>query len=229
VYKKIVIKAFEKAEEEINGKVSRNSIAKKISEELLSEFHYSVSSRWLIDIYKDSVQCEEGKDVSIKSEHLEKLCSYLGFKDYQDYLQINAPDLRVDDDKTSSTLTGLQKALIGLILSTFIVISAFYFLNRERWMLWDRDHYKEVSFEAKKVQSGDLKVYKVERIEYFKKINTDCNTSFFSEDQNVKIWYGKNFEGVLEYFTDLGKHPVTGKTLKPITVYMIRKHVCDTY
>lgn len=123
----------------------------------------------------------------------------------------------------------MHKALIGLVIVILIVVSTIFFLNRERWMQWEGDHYIEVSFEAKKVQSGDLKVYKEERIEYFKKITADCNTLYFSEDQNVKIWYGKNFDGMLEYFTDLGLHPATGKSLKPITEYMIQKHICETY
>ena len=32
---------------------------------------------------------------------------------------------------------------------------------------------------------------------------------------------------VLQYFTALGLHPETGKTLKPITQYMIDKYICD--
>jgi hypothetical protein len=96
-------------------------------------------------------------------------------------------------------------------------------------MKWDVDHYVEVSFDAKGVQNGDLKLYKEDRIENFKKINADCNTVFFTENGSISVWYGKNMNGALEYFTGLGLHPISGKSLKPITEYMIKKYVCETY
>jgi len=42
----------------------------------------------------------------------------------------------------------------------------------------------------------------------------------------VKIWYGRNIKKELEFFTSLGLHPETGKTLDPITDYMIKKYAC---
>ena len=32
-----------------------------------------------------------------------------------------------------------------------------------------------------------------------------------------------------EFFTSFGYHPETGDPLKPITEYMIRKYICDTF
>ena len=64
--------------------------------------------------------------------------------------------------------------------------------------------------------------------DFFKKINPDCEYSFFNNDGSVRVWYGKNVSKELEFFTDLGLHPETGKTLKPITQYMIDKYVCNT-
>ena len=52
---------------------------------------------------------------------------------------------------------------------------------------------------------------------------------FTSKKGDVKIWYGKNIVKELEYFSLLGVHPETGKTLKPITEYMIKKHICPTW
>lgn len=45
----------------------------------------------------------------------------------------------------------------------------------------------------------------------------------------MNLWYGKNNSGEIEYFTALDKHPKTGKTLKKITDYMIRKYICESY
>lgn len=53
-----------------------------------------------------------------------------------------------------------------------------------------------------------------------------CDLIFFDKSGNAQIWYGKNLKGELEIFTSLGLHPETGKTLKPISKYMIEKYIC---
>jgi hypothetical protein len=58
-------------------------------------------------------------------------------------------------------------------------------------------------------------------------VTPNCEDEFFNEDGSVKLWYGKNKNKDLEYFTALGLHPETGKTLKPITQYMIDKYICN--
>ena len=94
-------------------------------------------------------------------------------------------------------------------------------------MIWDNDHYVEVKFDIEKYNISQLKYYKEERIKFFKRIEPDCNYEFFSSDGSVMVWYGKNAKKELQYFTDYGLHPETGKTLKPITDYMINKYICD--
>ena len=97
-----------------------------------------------------------------------------------------------------------------------------------RWMVWHEDHYIEVDFDSEKYKMNQLKLLKEERIELFKKILPICGeTTFFNGDGSVAIWYGKNKDKTLEYFTALGLHPETGKTLKPITGYMIEKYICN--
>jgi hypothetical protein len=95
-------------------------------------------------------------------------------------------------------------------------------------MIWQEDHYVEVEFDTEKHKLNQLKLYKEDRINLFKKLTPICDTTkFFNEDGSVNIWYGKNRNKKLEYFTALGLHPETGKTLKPITQYMIDKYICD--
>lgn len=43
----------------------------------------------------------------------------------------------------------------------------------------------------------------------------------------VKFGTDKHIMGKLEYFTSLGLHQETGKTLKTITKYMINEYICD--
>ena len=94
-------------------------------------------------------------------------------------------------------------------------------------MVWNEDHYVEVNFDVRTYDVKQIKAFKEERITYFKKVTPACDYSFFNDNGSVRIWYGKNPEKELEYFTALGLHPETGITLKPITQYMINKHICN--
>ena len=117
----------------------------------------------------------------------------------------------------------------GVIVITLIIFSSKQVLsNNMRWMVWDQDHYVEVKLDFDQYDIGQLKIYKQERIDHFKRILVDCNTAFFDNSGAPQIWYGKNAEKTLEFFTSYGLHPETGKTLKPITTYMIGKYVCPT-
>ena len=95
-------------------------------------------------------------------------------------------------------------------------------------MVWDDTNYIEVVFNANKYSINQLKLYNEDRINNFKKIIPNCDTKFFNDDGSENVWYGKNNNGELEFFTAFGRHPKTGKILKPITNYMIRKYICNT-
>ncbi|WP_417558350.1 hypothetical protein [Mesoflavibacter zeaxanthinifaciens] len=128
---------------------------------------------------------------------------------------------------TASAANKLFLVIIATIISVSIAGGIFLKVNQPRWMIWQEDHYKEVSFDDEKYNMNQLKFYKEDRIKHFKKLNADCNTDFFNEDGSVKIWYGKNKDKQIEYFSALGLHPETGKTLKPITHYIIEKYICN--
>ncbi|WP_157717119.1 hypothetical protein [Formosa sp. Hel1_31_208] len=116
-----------------------------------------------------------------------------------------------------------------MIIISAVVISGIFIYNystRQSWMMWQEDHYIEVDFDTEKYNMNQLKRYKEERINLFEKVSPTCDTKFFNDDESVNIWYGKNRNKELEYFTALGLHPETGKTLKPITRYMIDKYIC---
>lgn len=115
---------------------------------------------------------------------------------------------------------------IPMIIATIVIYNS----NQLKWMQWKDDHYEEAEFEEGKLDHGILSVYEEAQIEKFKQIkNPDCNYPFFKDDGTVNTWYGKNKEGTIEVFTDIGLHPETGKSLSPITVYIIKKYLCPTY
>ena len=96
-------------------------------------------------------------------------------------------------------------------------------------MAWEENSYVEVNFDAEKYSLSQLKIYNQKRIENFQRVLPDCQTKFFNNDGTAKLWYGKNNSGELEYFTAIAKHPETGKTLREITDYMIKKYICEKY
>jgi hypothetical protein len=233
MHRKIILKAFEKArKEEVKGTGIVPSIAK--SAERLSDFISEDGSgpfgeKSLRNLYNSSAK-EDGEDIQIKQPQVvNALCKYVGFDDYEAFLISNEVLVPQELVNNSTRFTHIQKVFLGVIIGLVMVISLIFYVNRQRWMIWEENHYVVAPFDAEKVQNGILKLYKEERIANFKRVKPACNYVFFNEDRSVKIWYGKNTNGALEYFTDLGKHPKTGKTLKAITSYMIRTHICDTY
>jgi len=150
----------------------------------------------------------------------------LGYENYSEYLIKNEPPSRAKrrrNNKKSLKLIGL------FVLSILLIIVIVNKSSQTRWMEWKMDQYVEVKFDSKKLSDGTLKLYKEERIESFKKILPTCNTMFFNADGTENLWYGKNIQGTLEFYTSIGKHPVTGQTLKKITDYMITKYICPSY
>ena len=226
MFKKVVLKAFDKAKKDISGRSNKTSQSNFISESLLNDFKFQISSKTLRNLYDKSVGSEENEDISINSEYVENLCLFLGFENYNDFLKKYSNDLT--ESKNVSLLNTIKKnratLAIGLV-SIIIIIFATTF-NKQRWMIWDNMQYIEVDFDAEKYSLSQLKIYNQERIDNFKRVIPNCQTEFYKNDGSANLWYGKNNSGELEYFTSIAKHPETGKTLREITDYMIKKYIC---
>ncbi len=229
MYKKVVIKSFEKAKAEISGRSNKTNRSEHISNMLLENFKFSLSSRTLRNLYDDSVKKNSEEDITINSNYVNYLCLYLGFENYQDFLK-EYPDNSAEPNN-NSLIKNIKKNKLALIVSVMAIFIVFFVttFNKQRWMIWEKDHYIEVSFSTDKYNLGQLKLFNEERLTNFKKIQVDCSTIFFTENGIAKVWYGKNIKKELEYFTTNGLHPETGKTLHPITEYMIKKYICEEY
>ena len=99
--------------------------------------------------------------------------------------------------------------------------------KEQRWMNWNGHNYVETSFDPEKLKTGTLKIYMEDRVASFTLLEPKCDTKFFNADGSVRVWYSKNQNGNLDFFSDFGLHPITRKTLKPITKYIIDKYICD--
>lgn len=238
--KNLILSAFAKAEQEIQKrgviKPSLTDMATELSDYVEQQHKFSLGEK-SFRIYRGNAEKLAGKseDISIKQVAvINGLCDYLGYDSYQDF--VSRPVLSVDLEEKPEAITtlipkkkGTSLFLKMVVLATVLGLASLFiyqYVNRQRWMVWQENHYVEVGFDAKRYELKQLKIYKENRVTAFKKVAVNCNTTFFNNDGSVRYWYGKNKNKELEYFTDLGLHPETGKTLKPMTDYMIDKHVC---
>lgn len=226
----LLIKAFKKAEEEI-GSSKKTRIAKKLSDIIYEDDKQQYGEKILIINY-NKIQNDSNNKIELKPFVLEALSHYLGYSNYLDFAS-DSKNKSIEFSKSpiNSLIHFLKKnkVAVTIILLIFIGFLIFLSINKQRWMVWNNNQYIEVKFNAEKYNLGQLKLYNEDRIANFKKISVDCNTEFFDSSGQVKIWYGKNNKKELEYFSSIGLHPETSKSLDPITVYMIRKYICEDY
>ena len=229
MHKELILKAFKSGEDILkkNGSnnPSINSISEHIATFLTEDLKYSTHSRTLRNYYKTASE-EEEINIS-RIETVNGLCKYIGFKDYNDFINSQKT---IDEStvKKENKKTFLKKIyLFGFIVIVTVITTVLIFINnnKPKFMIWKIDHYEEVELDLNKYKLSDLKVYKQERIDNFKKIQPDSNYHFFNSDGTERVWYGKNNDKEYEFFTDYGRHPETGKNLKPITKYIINKYI----
>ncbi|MEH6763748.1 MAG: hypothetical protein V7655_04540 [Aequorivita antarctica] len=246
MHSELLLKAYGKVKEKLLAETgiepSVKACGDKLSLLITETFPYSEKS--FRNLYNDA---KEGKEIFIKQPKLvQAIAKYLEYKDYHDFENQNclvkeekrlAANGNANDAFTKGDVqdNGNPKPLIKrrnfqiTISISFLLIICFLgyaFYTKQRWMEWKETHYVEVSFDSEKLREGSLKAYKAERITDFEKVTPICESKFFNDDGSVRVWYGKNRDGDLEYFTSYGLHPQTGKTLKPITRYMIGKYIC---
>ncbi len=82
-------------------------------------------------------------------------------------------------------------------------------------MVWMEDHYEKIDCNDPEINGYSVKLDE-ELLEHFRKVSYSDTLTFFNLYGKPLIWYSKS-NGVYELFTYHGLHPVTGKTLKPIT------------
>ncbi|UUC43853.1 hypothetical protein [Flavobacterium cerinum] len=141
------------------------------------------------------------------------------------------PDSEYDDTKPMGFLTyppattvrkipprpNKMYIIIGSILVMVILV---WGLNKtvftpKNCMIWMEDHYEKID-----CSDPEIQVYRIplndKLLEKFRKVAYSDTLTFFDPYGKPLIWYSK-LNGQYELFTYHGLHPVTEKTLKPIT------------
>ncbi|MBT0607887.1 hypothetical protein [Aequorivita echinoideorum] len=248
---KLLINAFEKVRTELKKDgvtPSDHRCAKELSAIISKDFIYG--EKRLGFYYKEAKNNPE-KEVEIpQPQVLLALAKYLGYENYEDFVLKNEKrkerEMKAIDEDALLLANNETKAqnrnrlenstkgkwntrnILAIVAVLIVVVTSIYlYTSRQKWMVWKEDHYELSSFDADLFKNGILKLYNEEHYQYLKKIRPSCKTKFFNNDGTERIWYGKNARNDYEYFTALAKHPETGKTLKPITEYIIKKHICQ--
>lgn len=233
MHRELIISAFAKAKkealEETGLESSINKASERIAIYIVEVGETPFSSKSLRNLYSNALDPEKTVEI-LQSKVVDTLCKYIGYDNYRTYVDASKdPEITVDLSIKKEKPRLSPKAYLWfslVILGVIIALSVYFFSNRQRWMQWEETHYVEIAFDAQKLQDGSLKIYKQERIDHFKKVRLRCDSVFFYGDGRPRFWYGKNQDRALEFFTDSGRHPETGKILKPLSKYMIDKYVC---
>ncbi len=212
----LIKKAFEKAGIE-SGKDSLNGQAEYLAEYLMDEFKYSLSAKSLTRYYKtESTPNKKVRDF---------LSVYLRYGSYEEFVidnseKIESP-LRNLKAKKPKPVFSKKLTLISLLFVSVTGVSSYigFKAAEEKCMAWNEDHYVEVKCTG---AEGETKLNPM-LLQEFRQIEVSDTTSFF-KNGNPAVWYDKS-NNQLEFFTSPGIHPENGKTLKPITDYMIDKYV----
>ncbi|WP_367768202.1 hypothetical protein AB3G33_08400 [Flavobacterium sp. WC2421] len=115
---------------------------------------------------------------------------------------------------------------VAVFLSLFFMgytIKGVFFPNKE-CMQWIENHYEPVRCSDDKlgIVHSEIIVPIDGKVIGLVKLNSSGEHEFF-KNEKVLIWYYKRNE-VIELFNGPGFHPETGKSLKPITNYIIKKY-----
>lgn len=140
--------------------------------------------------------------------------------------------------KITESLFSSKKFLfaLGMFLAIYVLmITAKYLFASKvstdkddmRYMIWTGDSYKKAPYDILKSSANFNKIalFEESKMMNFKKISVTKSYPFFSEDDEPNLWYNKMGKHDIEFFSAPGKHPITGKTLKAITPYIIKKYI----
>lgn len=217
--KEIVLKVFEKAKKE-HASHTRFALSNHISE------HSNLSSKTLERAYDRYIN-KIKKYGQPQADSVDLFCEYLGYDNYSDYLKKNRP---------GATGGKWIKITVSIAFGTFLilmVIKKWAYTNpiekgtENQCMTWADSLYVPVSCDTQPYSTYGTDVEPLDslKLKNFKKLEVNMATTFFAEDGKPMIWYFKNRDGEMEFFTAPGLHPTTGETLKKITPYIIETYV----
>ncbi len=232
IYEDIVVAAFKKAKREyVNNK--KYKLSEYISEQIEELSRVRITSKTFASYYEKYIEKREVKTIP-KHENIERLCLFLGYPSYNDYVTKNYNgEIVLPIPKDSAKNSGKEKTITTVLWIVAIIVIGLASYNKlvvnnapNDCMIWVTDHYEPVDCSGER---GEIKLDK-ETLEEMTQLMGLCKSStFFLPNDDPVVWYDK-YHNKLTFFSKEGIHPTNGRTLKPITQHIINNHVpeCET-
>ena len=243
-------KVFEKAKNEC-GSSSKNGMSVHLEKVISDDYNYPITSKSFSRHFDDFVK-ENNLKKEISPDLLNILAHYIGYESFGDFNQKNQLTKKeekeivsvepiIDDNipeeesiinlpsKKNNFFEKIKlqrnKVIAGSGIAT-ILASGGLFLNsinqNSSCMIWKENHYEEIECEETSPQMNAVPYN--ETVFQLKKITKPDTLNF--ENALDKVWYTKK-NGEVEFYTNYGLHPENGKTLKPVTKYILTKYVLN--
>ncbi|MFT5891317.1 MAG: hypothetical protein ACI9Y7_001418 [Dokdonia sp.] len=232
IYEDIVVAAFTKAKKEyVNNK--KYKLSEYISEQIEELSEVRITSKTFASYYEKYIEKRDVRTVP-RHENIERLCLFLGYDSYKDYVNENYnEDITTPLPEDTSKNSDIEKKIVTTLWIVAIMIIGLVSYNKlvvnnapNSCMIWVNDHYEPIDCSGKR---GEIELDK-ETLERMKQLIGLCKGStFFLPNDEPIVWYDKH-HNKLTFFTKEGIHPTNGKTLKPITQYIIDRYAseCET-
>lgn len=161
----------------------------------------------------------EGKEIKIEDEPFQEI------KDDAVLSLVSEEGKVIKGYQSKSILDRYKKVLTKVAVVCSVGIGVVTFLPKKECMQWNTNHYEVVDCSGQSKGFVDTRIpINNERLG-LKRLEVNSIKKYF-ENGNPIVWYSK-IDGKIELYNQPGLHPTTGKTLKPITRYIINKYLKD--
>ncbi len=244
----IVLKVFDKAKKE-HASHSRYALSNYIAN-TISEKHRYIHPKTLERAYDRYID-KKKKHGPASAESIDLFCKYLKKEDYKDYLECNPiEELTETVGFNWKWITTIVVVLSVVLLVKWVIgnqvswgddddtpntenTEGFRKKNLESQLIssscmtWADSLFVAVACDIGPYSKYGTKVESLDksRLTNMKKVQVTAAYDFFTDDDKPLVWYYKNNEGEIEYFTAPGLHPTNGETLRKITTHIIKTYV----
>ena len=162
----------------------------------------------------------EGKELKIEEEPLQDM---KGKKEDEVLSLVSEVGNEIKTLPVKSILNRHKKVLTKVALLCSLGIGVVILLPKKECMQWNTNHYEVVDCSTESSGFLDPRIpINKDRLD-LKKLDPKTIKNYFENGQ-PRVWYAK-IDDKIELFNQPGLHPTTGKTLKPITQYIINKYL----
>ncbi|MGV0941309.1 hypothetical protein [Empedobacter sp. ULE_I140] len=234
----------------------KNGMSVHLEKVISDDYNYPITSKSFSRYFDDFVK-ENNLKKEISPDLLNILAHYIGYESFGDFNQKNQLtkneekevnveeiasvepiiDNNISEEESIINLPSKKnnffekiklqrnKVIAGSGIA-MILASGGLFLNsmnqNSSCMVWKENHYEEIECEKTSPQMNAIPYN--EAVFQLKKITKPDTLNF--KNALDKVWYTKK-NGEVEFFTNYGLHSENGKTLKPVTKYILTKYVLN--